>query len=281
MTLVRTPAIPILVLLTALGGSRVAAAQEPAPEAPVATPPSPPAETGVAVAPAPAPAPAPDPAPAPAPPVAAGTGTPAAPNAMDWGGRQVEPLPPAPPPADPGRINRDPWRGRFWLAPRLTVSGPIDGDTPARPTLLTIGAGADVGIRLSNRIGLGMGISGQIHTSVRQTIPGTTDKRIENGGALFWDALFVRVYLMKRRFQPLLELGGGMVRIAHPVEGVLRGAQVRAGAGFDVWVSGQVTLGFTTVYRLLTARVPADGLAPPYWSVGHAMQGALQIGLHW
>lgn len=291
MTLVRTRAVSFMTLCVAgLVGSQVAAAQEPAPapEVPVATPPPPsgPAETGVAVAPPPVSAPQPaqpgsTPAPAATPPAATAPGAPAPAGAFDWGGRQVEPLPPAPEPADPQRIRTDAWRGRYWLAPRLTITGPIGGDTPARPTLLTVGGGVDFGVRANNRFGVGMGLSGQIHTSVRTTSPGTIDKVIQNGGAFFWDALFLRVYFLKKRFQPLLEVGGGLARVTHPIEGKLYGAQLRAGAGFDAWVSGQVTLGFTTVYRLIALHLPQDGITPASWSVGHALQGVLQVGLHW
>ena len=51
--------------------------------------------------------------------------------------------------------------------------------------------------------------------------------------------------------------------------------------GFDGWVSSQVTIGFTTVYRLIALHMPPDGITPASWRVGHALQGALQLGLHW
>ena len=216
----------------------------------------------------------PQPAPAPGPAVQA-------PGGFDLGGRQVDPLPPPPPPVDPARIRMDPWRGRFWLAPRLLITGPIGGEKPARPTLLTIGGGLDFGIRINNRFGIGTGISGQTHTSIRTTVPGTVDKTIRNGSALFYDVAFVRLYFLKKRFQPLIEAGGGLARINMPLGERLFGAQVRAAVGFDAWVTSQVTLGFTTVYRMIALHLPQDGITPPHWSIGHAMQGALQLGLHW
>lgn len=234
-----------------------------------------------AVTPPPAEAPPTTAPSAPTVPSAAGDGQAAKPPGFDWGGRQVEPLPPPPAPADPGKIRVDAWRGRFWLAPRLLITGPIGGDKPARPTLLTIGAGVDFGVRINNRFGVGMGLSGQTHTSVRTSLPGTTDKTIKNGGMFFYDPAFVRVYFLKKRFQPLLELGVGYARAKMPLGNVLHGAQIRAGVGFDAWISSQVTLGFTTVYRMIALRMPQDGITGPHWEVGHALQGALQLGLHW
>lgn len=292
MTLAHTCAI--LICLTGALASAPVLAQEPAPET-VAAPAAPeapaaPTETGVPVPPpsaTPPPVAAPGtPPPATAPPVSAPPGpagatpAPAAP-AFDWGGKQVEPLPPPPAPADPSKIRRDPWRGRFWLAPRLLITGPIGGDKPARPTLLTIGGGVDFGVRINNRLGVGMGLSGQTHTSLRTTIPGSTDKTIKNGGMFFWDPVFVRLYFLKKRFQPLMEFGVGYARVKMPLGDVLHGAQIRAGIGFDGWVSNQVTIGFTTVYRMIALNMPQDGITPAHWEVGHALQGALQLGLHW
>lgn len=256
-----------------------AAPAEPVTAEPVTAEPAP-GEAGVPVAPPPAapptPAAAPAPVPAPAPAPEAGK-----PPQFDLGGRSVEPLPPPTAPVDPSTIKVDPWRGRFFFAMRLLMTGPIGGDKPARPTLLALGGGIDFGVRLNNRLGLGLGLSGQTHTQVRMTVPGTTDKAVRNGGVFFFDPLFARVYFLKKRFQPLVELGGGYARVRHPIGGILHGAQIRAGLGFDGWVSSQVTIGFTTVYRLIALHMPQDGITPPHWSIGHALQGALQLGLHW
>src|SRR5690606_20731202 len=167
-------------------------AATPAPEAEA---PAAPTEAGVPVPPPSAPPPAsPTTVEPPAPEVAApGAPTGPAQQGFDWGGKQVEPLPPPPAAADPGTIRHDPWRGRWWIALRLTITGPLGGDRPARPTLLTVGGGVDFGVRLNNRFALGMGLSGQTHTSVRTALPGTTNKTVTRGGMLFWDPLFVRV----------------------------------------------------------------------------------------
>ncbi|MCY1068309.1 hypothetical protein OV090_26440 [Nannocystis sp. RBIL2] len=42
-----------------------------------------------------------------------------------------------------------------------------------------------------------------------------------------------------------------------------------------------MTIGFTTVYRMIALNMPKDGITPAHWEVGHALQGALQLGLHW
>lgn len=294
MTLAHTRAV--LICLTGALTATPALAQEPAPAPPAApapetvAAPAAPAESGVPVPPpsaTPPPVSAPTtasptpPPPMTAPPGPAGATPPAAAPSFDWGGRQVEPLPAPPAPADPSKIRRDSWRGRFWIAPRLTITGPIGGDKPARPTLLTIGGGFDFGVRLNNWIGLGMGLSGQTHTSVRMSLPGSTDKTIKNGGMLFFDPVFVRLYFLKKRFQPLLEFGVGYARAKMPIGDPLHGAQIRAGVGFDAWVSNQVTIGFTTVYRMIALNMPRDGVSAPHWEVGHALQGVLQLGLHW
>lgn len=295
MTLAHT--FTFLICVVGALGSKPAYAQAPAPAqesgtttesattpTESATTPAAPDEAGVPVPPPSAPAPA---SPTPTPPAAAtGEAAPAAPASpsppgFDWGGRQVEPLPPPPAAADPSRISRDPWRGRLWLAIRLTMTGPIGGDKPARPTLLTVGGGAEFGVRLNNRFGLGMGLSGQTHTSVRTTLPGSFDKTIVRGGMFFWDPLFVRVYFLKKRFQPLMEVGVGYARAKLPLSGIVHGTQVRAGLGFEAWVSQNATIGFTTVYRMIALHMPQDGITLARWEVGHAMQGVLQLGLHW
>ncbi|MCY1068308.1 hypothetical protein OV090_26435 [Nannocystis sp. RBIL2] len=243
----------VLICLTGVLAATPARAQEPTPApAPAAAPAAPapaapapetvatPSATPEAGVPVPPPSATPPPVappvsvpPTPAPSTAAASATPSTPGAapsFDWGGRQVEPLPAPPTPADPAKIRRDSWRGRFWIAPRLLITGPIGGDKPARPTLLTIGGGFDFGVRLNNRFGFGMGLSGQTHTSIRTTLPGTTDKTIKNGGMFFFDPVFVRVYFLKKRFQPLLEFGVGYARAKMPLGDVLHGAQIRAGS---------------------------------------------------
>ncbi|HEY0139156.1 MAG TPA: hypothetical protein VGB85_33945, partial [Nannocystis sp.] len=203
-----------------------------------AVPVSPPAETVPAAAPATAPAPAAAPAPAtPAPTPYAGPGTtppltappgsaaprpyvapgsdPAARPGFDFGGQALAPLPPPPAALDPGKIRRQPWRGRWWLALRMSVTGPVAGEHPAAPSVLALGGGADFGWRVGNVLGLGMGLSGQTHNlKLLESLDlntGLEGKRTYKGQMLYWDALFARVHLpLKKRFQPYVEAGIGL-----------------------------------------------------------------------
>lgn len=203
------------------------------------------------------------------------------PRPVDMGGMAVAPLPPPPSSLDPRTVRHQPWRGRWWLALRVGITGPVGGERPAAPSVLSLLAGADVGWRVGNVLGLGMGISGNIHNRVRLTAldPETGDKyaRTNNGRMLYWDALFARVHLpLKKRFQPYVELGGGLARLARGEGGRSFGGQMRAALGVEGWVSDTVTMGFSGTYRLNAIRDLQKG-----WVVGHAMQGVFEIGFHW
>ena len=252
-------------------------------------PPPPPAES-LPTNPAPAPygtvAPSPDGS-APSPPAAPGA-PPKTGAGFDFGGETMTPLPPPPAPLDPKKISRGPWRGRAWMGLRMSVTGPVGGEIGARPGVLSLGGGADVGWRINNVLGLGMGVSGQIHSRTRVREVGTNDTVRFNNGMLYWDAAFLRVYMpLKRRFQPYIEVGGGLARLNHhapdasgSVVGLRSyGAQVRAALGIEGWVSSTVTIGFSGTYRLNAFKaLPGQG---PGWTVGHAMQGVLELGFHW
>ena len=290
----------------------LAGAQAAASAAPVVPPPTAPITTVVPEAPAPEAVPVPTPAdtvqtpppvatPAPAPYAGPGTppltappgaGTPrpyAAPGAppvqpgFDFGGTSLAPLPPPPAPVDPAKIRRQPWRGRYWLALRMSITGPVAGVHPAAPSVLALGGGADVGWRIGNVLGLGMGLSGQTHNlrllESKDLNTGIEGKRTYKGQMLYWDALFARVHLpLKRRFQPYVEAGIGLARLAHAAGGRSYGPQVRAALGLEGWVSNNLTLGFAGTYRLNALNhVPErEG-----WVIGHAMQGTFELGLHW
>ena len=203
------------------------------------------------------------------------------PRPVDMGGMAVAPLPPPPSSLDPRTVRHQPWRGRWWMALRVGITGPVGGERPAAPSVLSLLAGADVGWRVGNVLGLGMGISGNIHNRVRLTAldPETGDKyaRTSNGRMLYWDALFARVHLpLKKRFQPYVEIGGGLARLARGEGGRSFGGQMRAALGVEGWVSDTVTIGFAGMYRLNGIRDLQKG-----WVVGHAMQGVFEIGFHW
>ena len=170
----------------------------------------------------------------------------------------------------------------------MSMTGPVGGEVGARPGVLSLGGGMDVGWRINNVLGLGMGLSGHIHSRVRVREVGTLDTERFNNGMLYWDAAFLRVFMpLKRRVQPYIEIGGGLARLNHragdatgavvPVRSY--GGQVRAAVGVEAWVSNTVTLGFSGTYRLNAFKdLPGQG---PGWTIGHAMQGVLELGLHW
>lgn len=304
MTL-RTTMIAFTGLLT-VSASQVAGAQQPASVPPPGTPLTPqsagvlapedaapvaqPPETALPTpseilptTPAPAPYGTPGAAPAaPAAPPAPGPGN------MDYGGTMMTPLPPPPPPLDPSAISRGPWRGRGWLALRMSVTGPVGGELGARPSVLSFGGGGDVGWRINNVVGLGTGLSGQIHSRIRVREVGTNESARFNNGLLYWDAAFLRLYVpIKHRFQPYMEVGGGLARLNHHAADAtgtvvpLRsyGGQVRAALGFEAWLTSTFTFGFSGTYRMNAFHdLPGQG---PGWSVGHAMQGVIDFAAHW
>lgn len=204
------------------------------------------------------------------------------PRGVDMGGQAIAPLPAPPASLDPSTIRRQPWRGRWWLGLRIGINGPIGGDTPARPTVLSLSGGADFGWRVGNVLGLGMGISGQAHNKLRLTVTdgyGDKTKQVFTGQMLYWDALFARIHLpLKGRFQPYLEVGGGLARLARAEGGKTYGGQMRGALGFEGWVTGNATLGFAATYRLNAMNETPHGGG---WVVGHALAGTFEVGYHW
>ncbi|MBK9757224.1 MAG: hypothetical protein IPO88_27750 [Nannocystis sp.] len=203
---------------------------------------------------------------------------------VDLGGMSVTPLPPPPAALDPQTIRRQPWRGRYWIGLRVGLTGPLGGERPAAPSVLSLLGGADIGWRVGNVLGLGMGISGNIQNRVRLTVTdpytGSQVQQTHNGRMLYWDALFVRLHLpLKKRFQPYADLGGGLARLARGEGGRSYGAQMRAAIGIEGWVSSTVTMGFAGVYRLNAIHDVQEG--GQGWIVGHAMQGVFDVGFHW
>jgi hypothetical protein len=306
MMTLRSTMIAVAGLLT-LGVAQVAGAQEPAPSVPPPSTPITPENSGGVLAPEDAAPVAPPPpvvapqtppetlptTPAPVPygtPGAAAPQSPPppAPGGFDMGGEMMTPLPPPPPPVEPSTISRGPWRGRGWMSFRMSVTGPVGGELGARPGVLSLGAGGDIGWRINNVVGLGTGLSGQIHSRIRVREVGTNDTTRFNNGMLYWDAGFLRLYApFKRRFQPYVEIGGGLARLNHHAADATGavvpmrsyGGQVRAALGLEGWITNTVTLGFAGTYRMNAFRdLPGQG---PGWTIGHAMQGVLELGVHW
>ncbi|MCB9568481.1 MAG: hypothetical protein H6710_14920 [Myxococcales bacterium] len=195
----------------------------------------------------------------------------------------MDPLPAPPAPVSRSKIRRGPWRGRWWAGLRIGLTGPLGGERPARPAAGAIGGGFDVGYRATNWLGIGTGISGQIHdeAEVQVNTAYGAETRTLYGNMIYWDPVFVRVFLpVKRRFQPFAEFGGGLASYERPAGGYLLGGQIRSGVGFDGWVSSNITLGVIANYRLtrLTQKF-ADDTA--HFPIGHSYQVIAELGLHW
>jgi hypothetical protein len=173
----------------------------------------------------------------------------------------------------PATIRRDSWRGVGWLSVRLHVAGPIGGDPPGRPTVISIGGGAEGGWRIRQWAALGMGFSRQPHESYRDHLVDPSEIVSRNGYMTAWDLAFVRLYAPVRgRVDPFIDVGGGLAFFDparnRPTE---VGATVRASLGFDAWVTRNVTLGISGIYR---ANFMDD-------TIGHVWQAGLDLGLHW
>ena len=191
------------------------------------------------------------------------------------GSSGVAPLPPPPPPVAPTRIRRGSWRGSGWVAVRLHVAGPIAGVPPARPTVISLGGGAEGGWRIRQWVALGAGFSRQPHELYREDIPDTpapteVDRR---GFMTAWDIAFLRLYAPVRgRVDPYIDIGGGLSFFEPARERATQvGGTVRTSVGLDVWITRSVTLGLTGLYRANFVEQ----------TVGHSWQAALEVAIHW
>lgn len=193
------------------------------------------------------------------------------------GGQGYVPLPAPPPPEDPDSIERGPWRGRFWLDMRIDVTAPLGGDRPAKGNVVSGGGTLGFGWRITNWVGLSLGISQLVHdaeTFGATDIYGNPVRVYEYGYLTVFDFLVGRFFLpVKGRFQPFVETGGGGALYLPPDPGLAEtfGWQIRAGLGFDGWVGRNLTLGMVAAYRLV-------GLED---SLGHALQVSGAVGVHW
>jgi hypothetical protein len=159
------------------------------------------------------------------------------------------------------------------LSVRLIVSGPIAGDSPARPTVVSLGGGAEGGWRIRQWIGLGTSFTRQPHEVYREDVPDAPAIITYRGYMSAWDIAFVRLYAPVRgRVDPFIDVGGGLA-FFEPARDrpTIMGGTVRASVGFEAWVSRNLTLGLSGVYR---ANFIDD-------TVGHAWQAAIDFGVHW
>ncbi len=189
------------------------------------------------------------------------------------GSSGVAPLPAPPPPVPPETIARGRWSGTGWLSVLLLVSGPIAGDPPGRPTVISLGGGAEGGWRIRQWIGIGSAFTRQPHEVYREDIPDTPAIVNYRGYLSAWDIAFVRLYAPVRgRVDPFVDVGGGLAWFDPARDRPnLLGATVRASVGFEAWVARNLTLGLAGIYR---ANFVDD-------TVGHGWQAAINFGVHW
>lgn len=188
------------------------------------------------------------------------------------------PLPPPKPPVDPSTIRTGPWRGTGWISLRLIVEGPLGGELPARSRVTAIGGGGELGWRVNNWLGIAAGMArrphDQVDRQVQDELSGEQVKVRYVGHLTSFDFAIARLYWpAERRFQPFVDLGGGLsiVEPPDPEDAVLLGGHMRSAVGFDAWIARTVTLGAGLVYR---ANFVED-------STGHSLGGFAEFGLHW
>lgn len=189
------------------------------------------------------------------------------------GSSGIAPLPPPPPPVPVETIARGRWSGVGWLSVRLTVTGPIAGDAPGRPSVVSLGGGAEGGWRIRQWIALGSSFTRQPHELARVSTPDGSATIDYRGYMSAWDIGFFRFYAPVRgRIDPFVDVGGGLA-FHEPARDrpLLMGGTVRASVGFEAWVTRNLTLGLSGLYR---ANFLDD-------SLGHAWQAAVDFGLHW
>jgi len=187
------------------------------------------------------------------------------------GSGPIAPLPAPPPPVPISTIPKLDWRGTAWLSFRLTVTGPIGGAYPAKPSVVSLGGAVEGGWRINQLVGVGIGLARQPNEIIRQTVLDQTVVR--RGNMNVWDFAFVRLFAPVRgRVDPFVDLGGGMVFLesARPGLPLDVGGSLRASVGFDAWLTKTITLGISGLYRAVFV---GD-------SIGHTIQGAVELAVH-
>lgn len=202
---------------------------------------------------------------------------------------------PAPPEPDPGdnplpgleqptyrtgarlgvRLPPKPWSRRHgWMAVRLGVGGGLAGQAPAAPSVVALGGGVDLGWRINNIVGLGLGFGRQPHATSTLDASGLGLGTIRDRGHLTTiDLAFLRAYYpTPGTFQPWLEVGGGAALIEPPDSAapLSYGGQLRAGLGFDAWLLPMLSVGVGLEYRYVVAGR----------SEGHRLGGTAALGFH-
>jgi hypothetical protein len=189
------------------------------------------------------------------------------------GSGPVTPLPPPPAPVPITAIPKLDWRGVIWVSVRVTVTGPIGGTYPAKPSVVSLGGGVEGGWRINQVAALGTGVYRQPHEVIRQTGFDNQDI-VKRGTMTFWDTAFIRLFAPVRgRVDPFLDLGGGLAFLEPAREGEPMdiGGMARGSVGFDAWLAKNVTLGVSGMYRATFLRD----------SIGHSVGGAIDFAVHW
>ncbi|MCB9749653.1 MAG: hypothetical protein H6713_06550 [Myxococcales bacterium] len=189
---------------------------------------------------------------------------------------------PAPEPTPEPKKAEKPKPAGLWLALRLGATFGVGGDRPARAMLVSPTGGFDLGYRVNDHVSIGTGISGQIHDKELVPAQDAEKGQSEGFGTMFaWDALNLRFYAGRRgRLQPYLEVGGGMAVYRRPGGSVTPGPMLRAGLGFERWVSEHVTIGIAGTYRLSAFEMKYTK-AETEWLMGHGVQAFFDLGFHW
>lgn len=187
------------------------------------------------------------------------------------GSGPLAPLPPPPPPVPASAIPKFDWRGRMWLAIRLSVTGPIAGSYPAKPSVVALGGLIEGGWRINQIAALGTSLGRQPHERIQfATVDATI---IQRGTMSTWDIAFIRLFAPVRgRVDPFLDLGGGLAFLEPAREGLplALGGSVRASLGFDAWIAKNLSLGVAGLYRATLVDA----------SVGHTLQGIVDLSVH-
>lgn len=195
------------------------------------------------------------------------------------GGTETAPLPPPPTPVNPSRIQQGPWRGKAWIGVKVTVTGPLGtGPGPyANPTVLSWGGLLEGGWRINNLFAVGASISRHPHqqrkTVVRDPFDELEYTTVYTGRLLPVD-VFARAYApVFGRFQPYIDVGGGIALITPPLpQDANRAAGVARGSvGLDIWLARNFTINASVLYRFIGAG-GAD--------IGHSLSGHAGVGIH-
>ncbi len=192
------------------------------------------------------------------------------------GGHGYRPLPAPPPPEDPRRIRKQPWRGLGWFAIELGMTVPVGGHDLAHGNVISGAGGFQLGFRPIEWLGLYTGLTTFVHDAEELLVfddAGGVSEVQAFGRIVAFDLAVLRLYVPNvRRFQPRLDLGAGVGTYDPPFgTDTVAVGHGKFGVGADIWVSPTFTIGLGSAYRLLAIRD----------DVGHTLQFGLDFAVHW